>query len=261
MFFLGVPMFVDPETARAERRYDYHVAEARRKDPVDWDPDMKFDPALHIKASTYQMPSIFDVKPSGDGERRPRPEKYPDKHAVSPCGQWIYRERILEAGASLATKSGNRSGVVIFDGPVKIPMIHSKGRDELWNLDPWMSFTPMEFFTLRPGTRMARGHTIIAGLGLGHQLVEVCKKHNVKKVTLIEKDQGIVDWILPRLDLNGKDLEVVVGNAKELLFDMKADVALVDIYRSYGGNGRDLRFKHFQGKMPGVKKLWVWGAA
>lgn len=231
MFFFGMPAILDPEVARAERRYDNHLTQARRSEPVEWKPDMKFSPSLHIKASTYKMPSIFAVKPSGDGERRPRPEKHPDKHAISPCGHWLYRERILEAGSSLATKSGNRSGVVIFDGPVKIPMIHSKDRDELWSLDPWMSFTPMEFFTLRPGTRMARGHTIVAGLGLGHQLVEVCKKKNVTKVTLIEKDQGIVDWILPRLDLNDKDFEVVVGDANKLLLDMEADVALVDIYR------------------------------
>lgn len=173
----------------------------------------------------------------------------------------MYRERILPAGASLDTASGNKRGVVIFDGDVTIPMIFDEQRVSA----PWMSFTPFEFFTLRPGTRLARGHTIVAGLGMGHQLVEVCRKRNVKRVTLIERDRGIVDWILPLLDLSGTPVDVVVGNACKLLPDMKADVALVDIFPNYGGNR--INRPDWRGwynpsvDFPGIKRTWIWGSA
>jgi len=260
MFFL--PYAITAEEARAERAYQQRRTDALRKDPVPWDPNMKFEASLHIKASTYKMPSLFDVEPTPACQSNPNRSTNPKQHAISPCGNWLYRERIIEAGQSLQTKSGRRNGVVMWDGPVKIPIIHKTWPgSSSFDTDPWMSFTPMEFFTLRPGTRLARGHTIVAGLGLGHQLVEVCKKRSVKKVTLIEIDQGIVDWILPRLDLNGKEVEVVIGDADKLIYDMEADVALMDIYPSYGGNGHRIRADHSRGKMPGIGKLWVWGAA
>lgn len=248
------------EEARAERMYHQRRTDALRKDPAPWDPNMKFEASLHIQASTYRMPSLFDVEATPSEQSNPNRSTNPKQHAISPCGKWLYRERILNEGQSLRTKSGRRNGIVMWDGPVKIPMIHEV-RNGYVDTDPWMSFTPMEFFTLRPGTRLARGHTIVAGLGLGHQLVEVCKKRNVKKVTLIEIDQGIVDWILPRLDLSGKGVDVVVGDANKLIYNMEADVALMDIYPAYGGNGHRLRYDYSNGKLTGIGKLWVWGAA
>ncbi len=124
-----------------------------------------------------------------------------------------------------------------------------------------MSFTPMEFFTLRSGTKLAKGHTIVAGLGMGYQLEQVCKKRSVKKVTLIEKDQEIVDWIFPRLDLNGKEVDVIIGDAEELILDMTADVALIDIYKGYGGNGDGIVDRIYRSKNGKIGKVWVWGSA
>ena len=57
----------------------------------------------------------------------------------------------------------------------------------------------MEFFTLRGGTRFSRGHTVVAGLGLGHQLREVTHRKQVKRVTLIERSQSLLDFIMPAL--------------------------------------------------------------
>jgi len=232
---------------------DKKVARARRGIAVDWDPEMKFKDDLLIRASSYVCHSLFDVEPcTGFGTPEIESQK-----AVSPCGNWVYLERVLPEGVSLETRSGRRSGVVIFDGDVKIPMIKERGR-------LWMSHTPQEVFTLRPGTRMARGHTIVAGLGLGYQLQEVCRKKSVKRVTLIEVDQKLVDWVLPRLDLSGKPVEVIVGDARELLPSMSADVALVDIFPYYGGNtiekpGSPGSYDP-QVDFPNIKKTWIWGS-
>jgi spermidine synthase len=96
---------------------------------------------------------------------------------------------------------------------------------------------------------------------MGYQLEQVCKKRSVKKVTLIEKDQEIVDWIFPRLDLNDKEVDVIIGDAEELLLDMTADVALIDIYKGYGGNGDGVVDRIRRSKDGEIGKVWVWGSA
>jgi len=242
---------------RKERMLRDTVAD---EDVIAWDPKMPFQDSLHIDASTYKQPSIFEVKPCKS--QNPNKQKNKKKTlSISDGGNWCYRELLLDAGDTLYTMSGNRRGVVCFDGPVKIPAIHSMARDGDWRTTPWMSFTPMGFFTLRSGTKLAKGHTIVAGLGMGYQLEQVCKKRSVKKVTLIEKDQEIVDWIFPRLDLNGKEVDVIIGDAEELLLGMTADVALIDIYKGYGGNGDGIVDRIYRSKDGEIGKVWVWGSA
>jgi len=248
----------------AERNQDW-LADKLRKDPdmieaVKWDPKMRFSQAIRIKAETYKQPSLFEVEPSTEPDLNCIPHNQRHKKlAVSPGGNWCYRERTLPPNTVLRTVSGNRRGVVSFDDEVVIPMIHSfMNKRDMWRDEPWMSFTPNEFFTLRPGTKLARGHTIVAGLGMGHQLEQVCKKRNVDEVTLVEKDQDIVDWILPRLDLNGRAVNVIVGDAYEVLPKLEATVALIDIYPSYGSNGWEMD-RALRGSKIGY--IWHWGGA
>jgi len=135
--------------------------------------------------------------------------------------------------------------------------------------------------TQRPGIRFAKGHTIVAGLGMGWALVEIMRKKTVKHVTLVEKSQSLVDWILPRVMDTAKlrygekwpTLDVVVGDAYEVVPDMTADVAVVDIFDSYGSNDfiddvmtktrsrlpRELRWKHELNVCPNIKRVWSWG--
>lgn len=51
-------------------------------------------------------------------------------------------------------------GSVMFTGPVHIPILSRAG-------EAWMSLTPSEILTLREGNRIAKGHTLVAGLGMG----------------------------------------------------------------------------------------------
>ena len=37
----------------------------------------------------------------------------------------------------------------------------------------------------------------VAGLGLGYQLIEISKRPQVTRLTLVEKSRSIVDWLLP----------------------------------------------------------------
>jgi spermidine synthase len=114
--------------------------------------------------------------------------------------------------------------------------------------------------TLRPGTRAAKGHVVIGGLGLGHQLIEVAKRLQVRRITLVELDRELVEWFLPRIrPMVRKPLEVVVGDAFEVIPGLRADVALIDIFPEYGSNRAAT--EELARRSPGIRSFWGWGTA
>jgi len=52
---------------------------------------------------------------------------------------------------------------------------------------------------------------------------------------------------------------VIVGDAYEVLPTLSADVALVDIFPSYGGN--EAAMMQLRKRCPKIKKMWGWGTA
>ncbi len=124
-----------------------------------------------------------------------------------------------------------------------------------------MSLTPMEMITLRPGIKLAKGEVVIGGLGLGYQLVEVSKRKQVKKITLVEIDQGIVDNILPRLlpMLDHPVDEGIVGSVYDVMPTLKADVALIDVFKTYGNN--EYKQYRLRETCKNIGNIWCWGTA
>lgn len=112
----------------------------------------------------------------------------------------------------------------------------------------WMSYTPMEVFTQRSLAARARGRTVVAGLGMGWLLVEAARQPEVTEVVLVERDEELVRWLLPRVrrhlpDEDDVEFTVVVGDVfVELPRVGRADVALVDTFSRWRG-GRRLRFR------------------
>lgn len=254
---LGLPDFLfSAETRKRWAEQERQINDALLEKPVDWDPTMKWDTALALRGETFSVRSLFEVKPVDltddrfdfDGLRA-------DQKILSPNGKWLYCEKVLPPRQRLGTAYGRKKGFVLFDSPVIVPCLHARSRwdDESWDENPWMSMTPQEIFTLRCGTRFAKGHTIVAGLGLGHQLIECSKRKQVKKLTLVEISQELVDWLLPAIEPHlSMPVEVVVGDANKLIPDMEADAALIDIYASYGGND----FPYCRN----IRKVWCWGS-
>lgn len=260
MTVLLLPDFLMPDEW-IEARRKRQAREVQRRIPlaIPWCPEIKWQPELNIQAETYKPLSLFKVQPLRSNNVRHGKRR---NLARSPKGTFCYCEKILLKGHLLRTAQGNKTGSVLFDDDVIIPSLHQKlsWTDE-WTLEPWMSLTPLEMMTLRPGTKKAKGHVVVAGLGLGHQLIEVSKRKQVKRLTLIERNQELVDWLLPRIKPHlGRELdEVVVDDACTALPKLKADVALVDIFKSYGNNGwmqHDLRRV-----CKDIKAFWVWGSA
>lgn len=253
-----IPFFLMPDWYQKRlREQEKADLERRLTECVNWHSKMPWKKEMNLKASSYTCLNLFpDVIPKN---RHPNPNNCKEGEYVdSPSGDWRYVVNVVPRGTKLSTWSGNRIGSVIFDGPVNVPAIYSR---EKWRKDigykeePWMSLTPAELMSMRTGLRFASGHTIVAGLGLGHLLIEVTKKRSVKRVTLVEINQELIDWLYPKIKEHlAQDVKVIVGDANHIIPGLEADAALIDIDSSYGSN-------EFHAPKEHIRKVWVWGTA
>jgi hypothetical protein len=228
---------------------------------VPWSRKLAWQPELNIQAASYPTVNLFaEVRPSDRGVDELREGEYVD----SPGGQFRYALRLHRRGVALETWWGRKLGSVIFDGDIEIPILFERENPSVWRTYPWMSLTPAELLTLRPGTKLAKGRVVIAGLGLAHQLIEVGKRQAVTEITVVERSRELVEMIMPRamavLASHGRtQVKVLGGDAFKLLPKLEADVALIDVFPAYGDNREAMAELRKQCK--GIKRLWDWGAS
>jgi len=260
MFFDAFPRFlmtVEQRAAEDERKRK--IAEIRMSQAIDWNPRMKWDRELNLTGKSYtewlNRWSLFDIPGAPIGNVEAMLVRDPQSVVVSPCGQWAYTACILPAGCYISTVFGKQIGSVLFDDDVVIPRITKRGwmGDDQWNPKPFMSLTPMEIFTMRGGERRAKGNVVIGGLGMGYQLIQCSHRKKVKRLRVVELDQGLADWLFPIIsNKTGLKAELIIGDAKKIIPTLEADVALVDIWPSYGGN----HMPH----CPRIGYTWCWGS-
>jgi hypothetical protein len=232
--------------------------------PVEYSDKLRPENGVCIKASSWPKYKLFDTKPI---ERLELPERIEEgsfnmeedlsKIALSEDKKMLYCNLILPAYVKLEV-FGRPKSWVCFDENVEIPALFPVHQDRLgrarlkYMQNPWMSITPSEVFSLRTGLRYARGHCVIAGLGLGWQLVQASKRKQVKKITLVEINESLVKMIMPRIRYMLEcDVQIEIGSAHLIIPKLHADSALIDIFPQFGNN----EFK----KPPHIKKTWVWG--
>ena len=82
----------------------------------------------------------------------------------------------------------------------------------------WMSLNPNEIETMKPYISKATGHVLVLGLGMGYVPFMLSLKNCVSKVTIIEKDQEIINLfnklIYPSFP-NKEKIEIIKGDAVE----------------------------------------------
>lgn len=248
---LGIFDLLGPGAKARRERVKAENAELL-KTPTQWSAATKFEPALGLDGDSYlkwqERYLLFpDLEPGSPMD--------PDQPRVwSPSKRYYYSHNLLPQGARLRIMSGNRQGFVVFDRSVFFPTLVEQTD---YSRRVWMSTTPMEVFTLRSGIRRAKGDVIVAGLGLGYQLSAICEKSSVKSVRVVEKDLELSQWlgkrIVSRCCAETKP-RIIVGDAHTLLPVMTGDVAIVDIWDSYGGN-------HFGPICPDINHVWCWGSS
>lgn len=236
-----------------ERRHFERMA----RNAVPWRDDLPFAEELCVQAATYTPDALFDV-PAVRGTQRVLD---PGNCAASPDGRFVYCRRVLPRGASLKIRLGRRRGVVYFDGDVTVPILAERIPGQR-QPETWMSLTPSEMFTLRPGVRAARGKVLVAGLGLGWLLRKVCEKKTVTEVTVVERSRTLLDWVGPALRAKYPCLKKVkswvcddaVEHTRQN-YD-EGTTYLFDIWQAY----RDARDdRQFQALKARLKRVWAWG--
>lgn len=260
--FFNVFSTTPADRAEAERR---NWAEHRRRcaSARDWDWKTRFTPEMNLTAVSWDAKPLFPGVPTtGCGN----PAKSLD-YLDSPCGQFRYTNAVLTPPHKLRVGWGLMRGTVVWDGPVTIPRLHQRDEVGRWGAGdfrnyechPWMSITPSEIITQRSGVRHAKGHVVVGGLGLGWLLERVEERKKVECITLVEVNQGLVDWLLPvlRARMGDTPIKVIVGDVDEVVPKLTADVCLLDVYPYYGSNGQH-RDK-LDRESPNVKHFWAWG--
>ena len=82
----------------------------------------------------------------------------------------------------------------------------------------WMSLNPNEIETMKPYINKARGNVLVLGLGMGYVPFMISLKNCVQSVTIIEKDQEIInlfnELIYPHFP-NKEKIKIIRGDAIE----------------------------------------------
>ena len=82
----------------------------------------------------------------------------------------------------------------------------------------WMSLNPNEIETMKPYIRKAKGHVLVLGLGMGYVPFMLSIKNYVSKITIVEKDQEIINLfnklIYPSFS-NKEKVEIIKDDAIE----------------------------------------------
>jgi len=212
-----------------------------------WDEERtRFKPHLLLKAESFRFRPLFKTVPSTIWY----------SGLVSPTGCYLYANRILPAGQRLKLSlSPRQEGTVEFDGDVVIPTLFDLGKQPP---EPWMSLTPQEMITQRPGIRRASGTVMVGGLGLGWFLRKVHDREEVERVILVEKCNELLDWYgyefcrsLPKVT------DVICGDVYDQIGRFGAKTKhLLDIWKGYAECLLDERFRWHKRR---YKHVWGWG--
>ena len=84
----------------------------------------------------------------------------------------------------------------------------------------WMSLNPNEIETMKPFINKGKGNVLVLGLGMGYVPFMLSLKNCVSKVTIVEKDQDIIDlfnkFIHPSFP-NKEKTKIIKGDAIEFM--------------------------------------------
>jgi hypothetical protein len=133
---------------------------------------------------------------------------------------------------------------------------------ELW--ETWMSLTPHEIESQEPGCLCAQGHTVIMGLGMGWVAMNAALNPKVRRVTVVELDQEVIDLIdssnvigqLPP-EIAAK-IVIVKANAMEWQPSEPVDFLYADIWRPIADTNALADTQRMQQNVQATK-VYFWG--
>ncbi len=240
--------------------------------PVPFDPNFKWERRITFTADSYTkwlkdtFPIIKTLTPISRNEAL---EKSIDQYGIEvgdkvlyllSMPMWDYQAsyffstpRLTRVGLSIYR--GNTEGTVYFDKAIVIPVLADSS-----SLEPWMSLTPNEILTLRGSIRRAKNDTAIAGLGMGWVARKILERKQVNKLTIYEKCSEVAEYFgRPLTEDFGDRVSIACCDAYAADW-MKHDVALWDIWSSYGRASYDNKYLTIRDEMRKAGKVCVgWG--
>jgi hypothetical protein len=128
----------------------------------------------------------------------------------------------------------------------------------------WMSLTPMEIESAEIGIKLARGHVVIMGLGLGWAAAATAMREAVRAVTVVERDPEVLA-LHRELDLFAQlpeaahaKITLVEGDAYAWVPDAPVDLLMPDIWLPLINDGRVDEVRAMQAKV-GAASIYFWG--
>jgi hypothetical protein len=242
------------------------------KRAVPFNANAKVEKQMVIEAASFQgwvdaQLQLPALKPS----RRFAPQ--PDGGVVT-IGKWVLYRRVLPVFEYKAERfgffwlgeprwrraclpllrNGRLFGSVRFTHEVTFPILADA------KLEPWMSPTPSEVWSQRPGLRAARGRVLVGGLGLGWFAQAVREKKGVREVVVVERDPDIAAYFGDHARrFLGVPFRVEVADFYEYAEARHGefDSIVADIWKEFGDAGWDRRFQAL--KRSAGCRVWGWG--
>jgi hypothetical protein len=130
--------------------------------------------------------------------------------------------------------------------------------------DSWMSVTPLEVESQQIGIRLARGHVLIFGLGMGWAAAAAAAMPAVRAVTVVEQDQDVLA-LHRELEIFGQlpdstraKLRVVEGDAYRFRPEQPVDLLMPDIWLPLVSDNRLDEVRRMQANVS-AGGIYFWG--
>jgi hypothetical protein len=151
-------------------------------------------------------------------------------------------------------------GLIRFTGPVHIPVLVKPHLYIENQFVVWMSLTPMEVMSQKPGLDLAVGNVLVGGLGMGWLTSRILQKPDVDFVTQVEIDPYVLNFFgRPLKEAYPNKLELIkddVWNYLDKIGTDQFDTIIFDIWPKYSGARVDKKFKVLKKEHP---RVWGWG--
>ena len=128
----------------------------------------------------------------------------------------------------------------------------------------WMSMTPLEFESQETGVRLARGHVLIFGLGMGWAAAASAMVPDVSAVTVVEQDPDVVALhrgldVFAQLPEGARaKLRVIEGDAYSYVPDTPVDLLMPDIWLPLVNDTRLDEVRRMQANVR-AESVYFWG--
>jgi len=130
--------------------------------------------------------------------------------------------------------------------------------------ESWMSMTPMELESQEIGVRLARGHVLVYGLGMGWSALASALREEVTAVTVVERDPDVLAMhrdlgVFAQLpEMARAKIRIVEGDAFDYVPDRPVDVLMPDIWLPLTSDGRVDEVRRMQAGVQ-AEAVYFWG--